>query len=322
MALTTPSGQPSDNSANDFRGASIPNVIGYKFTELDPGSNIYVQRDDKLVIQCISFTSAEVFNINVRLLQPGRHAGRTQPDQTTQDNPLGDSPVGAIVPINIMAPVSATNTLTTKVVDLAEGYLLSVGVSSTVVSQRGQSFARVYLIRGTANTANVAYLLCADYVTQQIATGWPFGNVLSPLDGQGWMQSFAPANPAAGADWAAVTLPFIRYRMRYAQGTLTTSAAVANRLVTGQIINENSLAVGTFPANIVIPATTVAVVTFAVSNIGPALAATTVNVNMPDPFMYEPINGNGPRFAVATQNLQAGDQWSNIRYLQEQWYDL
>jgi hypothetical protein len=323
MALTTPTGQPSDNQSTDFAGASVPSLIGYKFKELDPGANIYIQRDDKLVIQHMSFVAGEVFNINVRLLQPGHPAGRTQPGTDTIDNPLGDSPYGVIVPINRMVPVTIADTVQTITLDLAEGYLMSVGVSATTATMRGQSFIRIFLIRGSSSVSNFSYVLCSDYVTNATPTGWPFGNVTSPLDGAGLFMEFAPANPGAGLDFGFVLTPLRRAELRSCSATLTTSAAVANRIVSGILFDVGvGRTLGAFPANIAIPATTVARVTFAPCSIGAALGATIVNVNMPTPTKITQANAGPVQFSVQTTNLQAGDQWSNIAASFEVWYDF
>lgn len=323
MALITPSGQPGDNQSNDFLGASVPNGIGYKFEELDPASNIYVQRDDQLVVQVISFTSSEVLNVNVRLLQPGRTMGRTQPDQSTVDNALGDSPNGVIVPINVMVATTGILTTVTKVIQLAEGYLLSAGVNATFATQRGQTFVRMFILRGSSNVANVAYLLCADYVTTTCPTGWPFGDVSSPLDGSGILFESTPSNPAAGADFGIALANPIRAQIRSVSATLTTSAVAGNRVVTAQLVSQQtSKANGVFPANVAIPASTVSRVTFAPGAGGSAASLLFVNVQLPQPTVISGITGNIQTFTVVTNGLLAGDQWSNIDALFEEYYDV
>lgn len=322
MALTAP-GQPSDNKSNDFRGVSVPNIIGYRFKDLDPGSNVYVQRDDKLVIQSFSFSSGEVLNINIRILQPGHPAGRTQPDESTTDNPLGDSPFGVIVPINVMSPAVAINTLFSKTIDLAEGYLMSVAVSATLATQRGQTFVRAYILRGSASLANVSYLLASDYVTTNTAVGWPYGDIRSPLDSMGQMLTFAPANPGAGLDFG-LTLPAnTRAQLLYCSALLTTSAAVANRVPSGAIFDNASLRnAGTFPANIAIPASTACRVSFAPGASGTAASALIANVNMPQPTIITSNSQGTTGFQSLTSGIQAGDQWSAIEAVFMTWYDI
>lgn len=319
-----PPGQPSDNPDNDFRGASIPNIIGYRFTDLDPGSNIYIQRDDKLVVQAFSTLTNEVLNVNVRLLQPGHPIGRTQPDPATADNRLGDSPFGVIVPMNVMVRIPTATTTLSQTVELAEGYLLSVAISATSATVRGQTFVRAFILRGSANVANVAYLLAADYATTFTSVGWPFGDVRQSTDGQGLISVLGYSAPAAGVDFLISTpVTSGRAMVLTAQATLTTSAAVANRIVTASVVGVGGvLPCGTFPASQAIPASTVAKVSFAPGAQGNALTPTIVNVQLPQLVFVTENAPQNIRLIITTINLQAADQWSAIGLNWQNWADF
>jgi hypothetical protein len=276
------------------------------------------------VIQAFTTLTNEVLSVNVRLLQPGHPIGRTQPDTATSDNPLGDSKSGVIVPINVMFPIAAATTPLSKVLDMAEGYLMSVAVSATSATARGQTFVRAFILRGSANVANLSYLLLSDYATTLTSVGWPFGDVRQPTDGQGLLFGLGTAQPAAGADFT-ISAPVVNGRavMLSAQATLTTSATVANRIVTARMTAIGGAQdVGTFPANQSIPASTVAKVTFAPGAQGSLVAPTIVNVMMPNTVFFTENAPTSLRLTTTTLNLQAGDQWSNIMLLAQNWADI
>src|SRR4051794_14466292 len=130
-------GQPSDDQTSDFTGVSIPDRVGYKFMNVDPGTNLYVQRDDVLIVQGVSDNAGTVVNIGLRQLIPGRDVGRTQPDKTTVDNTLGDSPFGQIIPIQTQLALPIAYSPASLTINMSEGYLLSVAVSALGTPARG-----------------------------------------------------------------------------------------------------------------------------------------------------------------------------------------
>lgn len=326
MTMTIPQGQPSDSPVAPFQGASIPNRVSYRFSGLDPGANVYIQRDDRLVIQCMSSFANEVVSVNARLLTPGRDAGRTQPDATTVDNPLGDSPFGEVVPIGATVQMGTAYNLVTSIINLAEGYLMSIALSSQLAPVRGQTYARAYILRGTNTITNASYLLCGDYVTLNTPTGFPFSAYQVPTSGRGWLKNIFTGVVSAGNDPGQSPALGARWNVVSFTGTLTTSATAANRIPTFQVFDPfQGVPVAIFPPTQVIPASTVASVTAAPGCGTSVVSPTIVTIPIGQPTVaYRALFTPADQLTIrmATQNIQAGDLWSQVEWCVEEWLDF
>lgn len=113
-----------------------------------------------------------------------------------------------------------------------EGWLLGASVeASSGAPARGQTFAMLKLMRGTAATSIEVATIAADYVTSQQRLAYPGSGVQSSLAGQGFLRSFTGTDPAAGAEISETVPAGARWRFQSLHATLVTDATVATRNV-------------------------------------------------------------------------------------------
>lgn len=120
-------------------------------------------------------------------------------------------------------------------------------------------------------------------------------------------------NPAAGADFIIPVPGNEDWRLLSVRATLTTSAAVANRLPT--LVLDDQTNIGAQVAGVFAHvASTVAAVDFVAENgfASTAIIATTVTIGIP-----KWVVPGGYRIRSLTGNIQAADQWSGISYMVE-----
>lgn len=209
--LITPSGQPADNQANDFKGAGAARVVTWQVKRVPPPSPLYVDVDDKIQVGAATSQSNEVVTINYRLLRAAD---------------------GVIVRGQFTVAPASNRTLAVVSKPLAEGFLLSVSCKAAVATTRGQTFARIFLGAGAYGAGQPAYMLMADYVTTAMAPAFPNGRQLTPVEGPGVIVHYQITPPGAGNDWSAGPPTNARWRVLGVEATLTTDAVVQNRQVT------------------------------------------------------------------------------------------
>jgi hypothetical protein len=159
-------------------------------------------------------------------------------------------------------------------------------------------------------------ILAQGYISSTATPTWP-GGVLEPqVSGQGFLASQAVSSPGAGSDFNVFGVANTRAQLMGIIATLTTSAAVANRLVT-MTLNDSVRNCLQVPAAAVQAASTAVTYCFTPVNapFGPVGGLALVAMPTPTKLM------NNWRLATATQNLQAADQWSSITASFEQWFD-
>ena len=293
--------QSKNQSTSDLTPAPVggsPNAVSFLFSGVQPPSNLYITRDDQLVILAASSLTNETVTVNVRLLEPG---GRIQDNQFK------------IFPANTRTVISQTN-------PLAVGYLLSLSVLSAQATTRGQTFVRCFINRGAYGTGQPGQMLFADYVTQFLSSGYPNGRILAPTEGPGLVYTPTIANPGAGADWQINVPTNARWRVRGWNGLFTASAAVASRDVSFRVIYSGNFI---FDASGLVAITASQAVNVTGVPLTPwtELLATEIIVPMPVDLVITPTLGNTVNISVLTANLQAGDTWTFIGLLVEEWLD-
>ncbi len=290
-----------NQSASDVTPAPLTgpsSVVSYEFQGIQPPSMLYVNVDDQIIISAATSQTAEVVTVNVRLLLP---TGRIEDMQF------------AIRPAN-------TRTVLKQSFGLAEGYLLSMSAAAAVATTRGQTFVRAALQRSASGAGQPAYCLMADYVTTQAVPAYPNGRTLSPTEGPGWLYPYTQGNPSAGVDFS-ITVPVnARWKMRAGNAILTTSAAVANR-VPGIAVTSSGRIV--FEANPGVAITASESPNISWMPLSPfSYVAGLLFSNPIPPDLYLTGNAANPMNIVSqTGGLQAGDQWSVITLLTEEWLD-
>lgn len=286
-------GQPQE--AVSYQPAGPANSITFAFQNILPPSALYITRDDVLVLQAASSAVNEEITVNVRLLLPD---GRIQDMQFE------------IFPPN-------TRVVTIASFPLAEGFLLSLSATCDNATTRGATFLRAFLNRGAYGTGLPGQTLVADYVTQFIGAGYPGGRILAPVEGPGRIYQLNSTLPGAGADWLFVVPSNVRWRIVSIEAQLTTAVAVANRSTNISLAMGGAAPSFKGEPDSVIPASTVAVVSYSPAPIIAALVNTVVNVPIP------PDNRliGGDQITSLTANLQAADQWTQAILTVEEWLD-
>lgn len=217
MPNPVPLGSPPA-SADDFKIYSFQPNVRFLTRGVQPPSNVYVGVNDDIVCTCASSQTNETVTVSYRLL---RFDGQVV---------LGQFQVH---PNNLRTVASHSE-------DLAEGFLLSVSCNAGVATTRGQTFVRIFLTDPALGGGQPSYMLMADYVTTAMAPGFPFGRVLAPTEGPGWIRTVTLANPPAGTDWL-FNLPLnSRWRPICFNGQLATSAGGVNRIVRLQVTSGGS----------------------------------------------------------------------------------
>jgi hypothetical protein len=307
-------GQPGPLNPGEFKSASAPASVSFAFDKIGPPSALYIQRDDVLIIIASSNQGNETVIINARFLLP------QAPSPGQPDTPHGDTASqtprtgGTVVNVQQRMPLPNIRQINTSVIQLTEGYLLSVAATANIASFRGQTFVRAILLRGAQLVSNQYQVLFEDYCTNPQSAGWPGGRQVGFDEGTGWTHSILQSNPPAGADWAYLALFAQKQRITSLSAVFTASAAVANRQVE-LIVDDgaNILWRASASANVTAGQT----VTFSATgtNVPAGIIATDQTLLLPPGLVLVP----NWRIRTATTGIQAGDQWSNIWLNVEEW---
>src|SRR5438876_1489987 len=175
---------------------------------LDPDAGTYIKVEDRLRIVSTCSLATQL-DVGVRILKPN----------------------GQIVPIlRSFSNLPATRTPVTFEMDLTEGFLLSLNISTPTASVRyGLSYVDAALIRGTgANAISLRSIADAYIITGQ-GFGWPDDLDYPSVLGPGFIRSIGATVPGAGADWTIAVPVGARWEVICLNAVLTTSAAVAAR---------------------------------------------------------------------------------------------
>jgi hypothetical protein len=319
VLLPTP-GQPKTGPDAGFVSGSRPAITTFGFEGITPPSPLYIQRDDVLFVQAATSQTNEVVTFSGRLLQsPFPFGGQPdQPGRVLTEELLRSS--NNIIPFTVVLQPSNTRAVVSAALPLSEGYLLSLACVSTVAITRGQTFARASIINGGATVQFARQALFADYVTTQIAGGYPVGRILSPLEGPGFIRSVTNASPGAGADWNFPVPTNARWRVISGDAQLVTGAAVANRQVELQVLAVAQI-VYTGPSIVNQVATTT--VLYSWTGLGPYTPINAQRAILPiPPGLYLSANAGGAQsLASNTVNIQGADLWGAQALGVEEWLE-
>lgn len=314
--ILPPPGQPATGPDPAFKSASIPNVVTFIFKGIAPPPSLYVQKDDQVQFTGISNQANEVVVFNIRFLRLEVPLGG-QPDHPPADLLLSDKPVlGTIIEFQQAVPVTLGRAGNTLLQQVGEGFILSLLATATVATTRGQTFAKATIFRGLTGTKGSAQVFFSDYVSNFHAASWPGGNQRHVSEGPGFLHSIQQANPAAGADWV-FTVP-ANSRMRPV--TLEAQLAVANSGAARPIeiiVDDGVNIVARMATNAAAPINATANVNFSTAGTPSTSIASDLYAQQPAGMILPP----GFRIRSVTTNIVAGDAWTNIWFLMEEWLD-
>jgi hypothetical protein len=272
-----------------------PLETSWERARVQPASAVYVGRDDRLLVR--SWCSIGAAELQVR--------GRLQLVN------------GQVVPFAFRHAPSSDRSLVSTRHDLAEGFLLSLTVEEVgTVVRRGRLFVQVAIDRGGAVGGIPTELLVSDYATDNQVLGWPGGLLRSSLDGPGLLGIATGSDPAAGAEISLTVPTNVRYRLIFARFSLVTDATVADRRVHVQVDDGNTLLLELAAADVQAAGLTR---NYNCAIDGFARAAQGSEIFLPLP--ADLLLFQAWRFRTLTTNLQAGDNFSVVRLITEEWIE-
>ena len=307
-------GQPAPMKITEYDGGSVPNLASFYIFGIAPPSQLYIQRDDVLLLTVSSSIAPESVTFQVRMIEAYKSGSVGGQPDTPAKGTAAPTPATTIVSGSVTLQTNAAYGVVQQLVPLSEGFLLSVSAIAQNAGSRGVTFVRAQLLRAGSGVASTSAQLLADYATFRQAVSWPGGRVLSPNEGAGNLFAVTLANPAAGADWTVTIPTFCRRRVAAVVAQLVTNATVASRIPEIRVQSGSVLEyVGT--PTLAVPASTTAQVCGSPS-VSTAIAG---QVDVMIPLGQPLIMPGGSKLQSATLGLQAGDQWSNVTILFEEW---
>jgi len=201
---------------------------------------------------------------------------------------------------------------------LPQGFLLNAFIFAASGNPLvGITFAQLQLVRGFSGAITPISTILQDYVSTTQGPSWPGSPIRSSIDGPGALRSIAGTTPGAGAEIIETVPLNVRWQLVSVVYTLTNSATVANRF-SRLFVNDGANVYGRFEQ----PAVGLAASATGLYTAGGNITNTTWQdgyaLALPDALR---IPGGG-HWLTSTLGIQAGDQYSAVRYLVFQWIDV
>lgn len=289
-ALNSPPALP-ERDVKNLRGG---HEVQFNVTSVGPPSNLYIGVDDLLNITLAGLTAASVL-LEMRIL-------------TTQGIVIIDEEL-------LTAPNSRTPA--TKQFRLPEGFILSISLQSqSAALARGTLYATIGLIRSQGPAVTYTYNLAQGYIGLLSPLYWPNPRTDTPTNSAGLPAGLAQAAPAVGSDWTYTPATLLRQRVQSIAAALTTSAVVANRQVTIQVLNGANI-IYQAPAPSVQAASLTVTYSFVPGLSSIAVLGGLVVLPLPPGLI---INST-MSVRTVTGAIDVGDQWSTIKVGTEDWID-
>lgn len=309
-------GQPKTGPDPAFKTAAIPNLVSFGLERVGPPSPLYVQRDDQLEIKYRANGATGPLIVRWReLLAPFPRGG--QPDAPAAPDPT-QTPFSSniIEPTEQQITVIADRLTHVLQIPLTEGYLISLtvqGGNNTIPTVN--LWVTVQIFRGTA-TANTDYrVLFAGYVYNNDILGWPEVAPRRSTDGVGQIRNVQVANPGAGVDWVFTVPTGARSRFITVNADLTVANSGAARPVE-IIVDDGVNVLARMATNATAPINATAHVNFSNSGTPSTSITSDLYAQMPATLVLLPTM----RVRSLTTNIVAGDSWTNIWFLVEEWF--
>lgn len=207
---------------------------------------------------------------------------------------------------------STNRTASTLDVAAGSGWLLGLAVRVTAGAPLdGQTYAVVEIGSGNGNTFQALDVLCADSITAAKRLGWPGSPLRGPLESPGTLRMISGTTPAAGADVFETVPTGARWELLYFKANLATSAVAANRQPS-LTFDDGTNFYATFPAHTVLAASSNRNFYWSAGMDVKSAASATGHVQGIGamPFLLA-----GHRISTGTISIDAGDQWSSVRYV-------
>lgn len=282
-----------DFGATDVNAVIRSTEIGLNVQSSTPPTQTYVGKDDSIWVGAATQNNGLVVTLNARYLMPdGTIQITQQPFRYAQSRQM-----------------------VYQQMNLPECFLLSV---AAVCNVQGGSTSSVYievvLSRFAPSLFNSAQTLCQGYSTSNQPVSWPGGVNSTSVDVAGAIIPAGTSAPAAGNNFSITVPSNAKWRPIALNFTLTTSAAVANRMMI-ITLDDGVNVFATGGNNNFITAASVFTVCVQTAS---AMNSSGVNVTAVNLFAGTFLLP-GFRIRSLITNLQAGDQISAVSMLVEEW---
>lgn len=268
-------------------------LIRFLTRNVPPPSRVYITPDDFLQIDAVNLITLNTLLLQFRILKTD----------------------GQVAYSALQFQLAASNLVQSFQANLIEGFLLSVGVSVTNFGATQIPIAaQVSISRGKAGVAIPYDVLIRGTLRGAELLAWPQAGLTRPTDGQGRAIGIGFPAPALGAEvLIAYTLGTV-VRVQSVLFSLTTSAAIGNRTVS--LVSPDTLnrAFGV-QSQVGQPQSTTQL--YVASAAPDFTSLTSKYVALPIPPNFLVLGGDA--FQTETAGLQAGDQYSTVQTLVEQW---
>lgn len=202
---------------------------------------------------------------------------------------------------------------------LGRGVLLNVLVIAMgTIVVRGQCHVRLDVERGAGAHVTLGTLL-AGYIDSSGGRAWPGSPLESAVEGPGYIHAVSSAVPAAGG------LPFVlvplatRWRVLSVTADLTTSGAAGTRRPYILLRQDNAI-VYIGPSSLAQAPALAVSHAFAPGAGQPENTGAIIGLGgLPDPAVLQNQDAATANVALGTNGLLAGDQWTALNVLVEEW---
>lgn len=272
-------------------------IVSFKLAQVDPPSPLYIAQGDRIQISVINSDPAVTqLNIAVRLL-------RAADGQTAYN-------------LWIM-PITSNRVATLAQFDVVEGYLLAIQCFGNAGTTRGRCYVQASIVRGAGANVLGFNQPVSDYFSRNHNPTWPNGEYIASVESAGFARGVVGATPAAGADILETVPTGARWRLKSIRFRLVTSATVANRAVKFIIADTTNAPVSIISFNFNQAASITNDYSLGIG-VNPLVDPNTLVVMgpIPDNLMFAAFT-----WKTLTNNLQAGDQFSFVEYLVEEWIE-
>jgi hypothetical protein len=205
----------------------------------------------------------------------------------------------------------------TSRIALGEGWLLNLTIATDSDNGLlGANFIRVDVTRGISAVSRVIATLLQGSANDENRLVWPGSPIRSSLENPGRLRSITGTNPAAGAEIIETVPTGARWRVIAGSFRFVTDATVSSRQPRLTITDgTNTIWAGEEAANVT-----------ASDDVRHNFGLGTERLaHLGDdrqyPFPTEMVLGAGFAIQTATLNLQAGDNFSALQFLVEEWLE-
>jgi hypothetical protein len=273
-----------------FAGAPTPSAVNMP-------SPVFLTGEESLRVTTFGNASGLVLSVNGRILRP---------DNTRS-------------PIQFTHVPNSNRTAATSLAALSEGWLLGVDVRVTTGAPVGNAvWVLLELVSGSGNALIPLQALAWDFVSANNPLMYPGGLNTAPVEGAGCLRAIQGTAPGAGVNISETVPAGARWDLISFLYSLTTSAAVANRISNLTIDDGANIYFSDNP-NIVQAASAINGYIFAQGNNRHAAPAVLA---VPGCLPVGLRLGAGHRIRTSATLLQAGDVYSAPNYLVREWFDV